>query len=179
MAIKKTKTKTKQTRTAAPVDKARTFWLAGLGAVSIAQKRGGELLTRLIGEGKVLQARTQKLAQTFSSDAKTQVEGALAPLRVAANQNAEKVASAVQHGVAAVLAKFGIPSKSDIEELTQRVAALSAQCPDVGERMTVDDVALDDFARFGRQRRSFVVVVHAGRNRHANPAPDDGSELLL
>jgi len=33
----------------------------------------------------------------------------------------------VQQGVATVLAKLGIPSKTDIEELTQRVAALSRQ----------------------------------------------------
>lgn len=127
MAIKKTKTKTKQTKAAAPVEKARTFWLAGLGAVSIAQKRSGELLISLIGEGKDLQTRTRKLAQEFRSDAKAQVKGAIAPVRVAAKQSVEKVAAALQRGIAAALAQLGIPSKADIEELTQRVAALSRQ----------------------------------------------------
>jgi hypothetical protein len=55
MAIKKTKTKqtAKTTRIdPARVDPARTLWLAGLGAASIARKQGGELLSDLVVEGQ-------------------------------------------------------------------------------------------------------------------------------
>jgi len=45
-----------------PADQARTLWLAGLGAISIAQKRGGELIAELIAEGHELQSRAQKFA---------------------------------------------------------------------------------------------------------------------
>lgn len=124
MTNKKTK---KQTKTAAPVDKARSYWLAGLGAVSIAQKRGSELVTGLTGEGRDLQARAQALGQKFSSGASGRIEAATTRLRAAAKLNVEKVATAVQRGIAAVLTQLGIPSKADIEGLTQRVAALSRQ----------------------------------------------------
>jgi poly(hydroxyalkanoate) granule-associated protein len=129
MAMKKTKTKTKikQTATAAAVDPARTLWLAGLGAASIARKQGGELLSDLIVEGKDVQVQTQKLAKELRADARAQIKGVITPVRASIKKNAAKVSVAVQQGVAVVLAKLGIPSKADIEELTQRVAALSRQ----------------------------------------------------
>ena len=130
MAMKKTKTK--QSAKTAPrnptrVDPARTLWLAGLGAASIARKQGGELLCDLVVEGKDVQVRTQKLAKEFKSDAKAQIKGVITPLRAGIKKTAAKVSAGVQHGVAVALAKLGIPSKADIEELTQRVAALSRQ----------------------------------------------------
>jgi poly(hydroxyalkanoate) granule-associated protein len=130
MAIKKTKTKqtAKATRIdPARVDPARMLWLAGLGAASIARKQGSELLSDLIVEGTDVQVRTQKLAKEFRADAKAQVKSVITPMRVSFKKNAAKVSAAVQQGVATVLAKLGIPSKTDIEELTQRVAALSRQ----------------------------------------------------
>jgi poly(hydroxyalkanoate) granule-associated protein len=130
MAIRKTKTKqtAKTTRVdPARVDPARTLWLAGLGAASIARKQGGELLSDLIVEGQDAQVRTQKLAKQFKSDAKAQIKGVITPMRASIRKTAAKVGAAVQQGVAVALAKLGIPSKADIEELTQRVAALSRQ----------------------------------------------------
>ena len=120
--------KTKQTQTTpAPADKAHALWLAGLGAVSIAQKRGGALLSGLIAEGHDFQVRTQKFAEQVGAQTTAQVKDAVAPFRAGFKRNVKKLGTAVQNGIAGALAKLGIPSKSDIEELTQRVAALSKQ----------------------------------------------------
>jgi poly(hydroxyalkanoate) granule-associated protein len=124
MAIKKTK-QSPATQTAA--DKARALWLAGLGAVSVAQKRGGEAISGLIAEGHELQTRAQKLAQGVTSNATEQVKDALAPFQAGFKRNIRKVGVAVQSVIAGTLARLGIPTKADIEELTQRVAALSKQ----------------------------------------------------
>jgi poly(hydroxyalkanoate) granule-associated protein len=123
MAIKRTK----QSPSIQTQDKTRALWLAGLGAVSIAQKRGGELISGLIAEGHDFQTRAQKLAEQVTAQASAQAKDALAPFRTGFQRNVKKLGEAVQNGVAGVLAKLGIPSKSDIEELTQRVAALSKQ----------------------------------------------------
>ncbi len=130
MAMKKSKTKqtAKKTRIdATRVDPARTLWLAGLGAASIARKQGGEMLSGLVVEGQDVQVRTQKLAKELKSDAKAQIKGVITPMRASIRKKAAKFSAAVQQGVAVALAKLGIPSKADIEELTQRVAALSRQ----------------------------------------------------
>ena len=126
MATRKS-TKRQTTTAQAPADNARALWLAGLGAVSIARKRSGEALVEMIGEGRQFQSHAQKLAREIRADAKAQANGALAPVRAAVRQNVRKASELVHNVVTATLAKLGIPSKADIEELTLRVAALSRQ----------------------------------------------------
>ena len=110
-----------------PADQAHALWLATLGAVSIAQKRGGTVISGLIAEGHGLQTRAQKLAQQVGTATTAKVQDALAPFRAGFKRNAKKVRAVVQGGLAEALAKLGIPSKRDIDELTQRIAALSKQ----------------------------------------------------
>jgi poly(hydroxyalkanoate) granule-associated protein len=110
-----------------PTSADRTIWLAGLGAVSIAQKRGGELISELITEGHQFRTRAQELAQEITSQAAEQAKDALAPFQAEFKRSIKKLGVAVQNGVAGALAVLGIPSKTDVAELTQRVAALSKQ----------------------------------------------------
>ena len=60
-------------------------------------------------------------------DASKQITGVLAPLQSNAKKAVRQFGAAVQNGIAAALAKLGIPSKADIEQLTTRVTALSRQ----------------------------------------------------
>ena len=122
MASRRTKQSAKNPKSAD-----RTIWLAGLGAVSVAQKRGGELISELITEGYQFRTRAQELVQEVASQATEQAKDALAPFQAEFKRNIKKLGAAVQNGVAGALAVFGIPSKSDVAELTQRVAALSKQ----------------------------------------------------
>jgi poly(hydroxyalkanoate) granule-associated protein len=125
MTTKRTKQSPAANRT--PNDQARTLWLAGLGAFSLAQKRGRALLSGLIAEGSHVQTHAQKLVREVGVETSTKVHEAVAPFRAGFKRNIQKVGAAVQHGVAGALARLGIPSKADVVELTQRVAALSKQ----------------------------------------------------
>ena len=125
MATKRVKSRAAAVQT--PADRAQAVWLAGLGAMSIAQKRGDALFKGLIGEGRTFQNRAAKLAREIRTDAKSQVEGVLAPIQARAKLESARAGAAVQQGMAVVLGKLGIPSKADIEELTTRVTALSRQ----------------------------------------------------
>jgi len=119
--------KRNKNQTTSPAGKAHAVWLAGLGAVSIAQKRGTEVLSGLAAEGRDFQARAQQLVREVGADAKVHVKGVVAPLRVDLKRNTAKLGEVVQSAVATVLAKLGIPSKADIEALSQRMSALSRQ----------------------------------------------------
>jgi poly(hydroxyalkanoate) granule-associated protein len=125
MAIKKTRGKHTTTTIKAPVEKARTLWLAGLGAVSIAQKRGGELFSGMTAEGSDFQARAQKLFSEISADAKVQISGVIVPLRARAKRGVKFLGATIQRGIAGALSRLGIPTKADVEELTRQVTALS------------------------------------------------------
>lgn len=122
MANKRNKNQTSST-----AGKANAIWLAGLGVVSIAQKRGTELLAGLSAEGREFQARAQRLAREVGADAAVHVKGAIEPLRVDLKRNTARIGAEIQNAVAGVLARLGIPSKADIEALSQRMSALSRQ----------------------------------------------------
>jgi poly(hydroxyalkanoate) granule-associated protein len=113
--------------TTSPAVTAHSIWLAGLGAVSIAQKRGTQLLASLASEGKSFQQRTQRLVREVGADATVHVQGIIAPLRANFERGTAMLGTGVQNTVAGLLDKLGIPSKADIEALSQRMTALSRQ----------------------------------------------------
>lgn len=109
-----------------PVDTG-SLWLAGVGAVSLARKQGGRLLGELINEGRRLQVEATRFVREARADAQSQVEGLLRPVEGRLQSAAKQAAAAVQARVASVLTRLGIPSKADIDELSQRVGTLSRQ----------------------------------------------------
>ncbi len=119
------KIKRKRTASKVTVEKTHSLWLAGLGAMSIVQKQGADLLAGLSAEGRDFQQRTEKLASEIRTDARAQFKSVFVPLRVRLLRNANEAGATFQRGVAIVLEQLGIPSKAAVEELTQRVASLS------------------------------------------------------
>ena len=113
---------------------ARRAWLAGLGAVSIAQKRGERLVTTLVAEGSDFQLRSRKLATALVKDARRtatsvrkQIDGYVLPLRQRAKRAAKQIESGVSTRVGSVLARLGVPSKHDVQDLLSRIGDLSRQ----------------------------------------------------
>jgi poly(hydroxyalkanoate) granule-associated protein len=106
---------------------AGSLWLAGVGAVSLARKRGAALLGDLVSEGHRLQVKATRLVVEAGSDVQSQVTGMFKPVRAGVARQVQQVGMAVQSGIAGVLAALGIPSKADIDELSHRVGALSRQ----------------------------------------------------
>jgi poly(hydroxyalkanoate) granule-associated protein len=108
-------------------DAARAVWLASLGAVALTRKRSDALLLRLGDEGRSLRANSLKAARDARKKAKAKLTRALAPLQRNVESNAKKFGAVVEHGVGLGLARLGVPSKADIQELTHRVSSLSRQ----------------------------------------------------
>lgn len=104
-----------------------SLWLAGIGALSIARKRGKALLGDMIAEGQRLQTKAATMVHEARADTRAQFEGFLTPVKQRLEEQFEKGGKAVQAGIGGVLSKLGIPSKADIDELAQRVGALSRQ----------------------------------------------------
>jgi poly(hydroxyalkanoate) granule-associated protein len=125
VATRRTRKQTKNVR--GDTGAARSAWLAGLGAVSIAHRHGGRLIGGLITEGKDFQARALRLTREMSVDTLAHAKVAIAPIRASLKSRANRLGAAAQRGVAVVLVQLGIPSRAEVGELTRRIAGLSRQ----------------------------------------------------
>ena len=116
--------KTRKTA-AAKVDGARSLWLAGLGAVALTGKQGDRLYTRLSAEGRSLRQRGEKAIGGARKTVEARVTRAVKPLQRRFDRQATKLGSHLERNLGRGLARLGVPTKAEVEELTQRVASLS------------------------------------------------------
>ena len=111
---------------------ARKIWLAGLGAVSLAQKQGTKLVETLVDEGEQFRSRGEKYVNGMSrdvlraaEDAQKRVKAFVTPIRKRAEATARRVEGVVSDRLGELLGRFGVPSKSEVEELSDRVGTLN------------------------------------------------------
>ena len=95
----------------------RQIWLAGLGALSLAEDESGKLFKALVKRGK-----------TYESDAKDRFDDLKSKLdvRKSANEAIEKINDSFDEGVSDVLNYIGLPTKKEIDSLSKRVEKLTA-----------------------------------------------------
>lgn len=106
---------------------ARKALLASLGAVSLSRKEGVRFVGNLLGQGQDLRDRTVKFAEGTVADVRSRVVGVIGQVQQRAAANLGKVEQAVGGQVTRVLGRLGVPSKSDVQALSRRVADLSKQ----------------------------------------------------
>jgi poly(hydroxyalkanoate) granule-associated protein len=109
----------------------RKLFLAGLGAVSLAQKKGTELLDTLAEEGQSFKVRAEKYAATVTRDARRagsqlrrEIDRKIAPIQKQALRTAKQIEAGVSRQVGDVLTRLGVPSRADVQELIGRVGGL-------------------------------------------------------
>lgn len=90
---------------------ARKVWLAGLGALAMAQEGAGKLFDTLVTRGKDVEARGTDLLK----DARGRAEGVFS-----------KVGQGVDEQVVTALHRVGVPTRADIATLNRRVEHLTA-----------------------------------------------------
>lgn len=96
---------------------AQQVWLAGLGALALAEEEGGKLFGSLVKKG-----------HTVDKANRHKVEKALArvnKIRENARRTVGRFRLPVDTGMAGALHRFGIPSRQEIVTLTKRVEELT------------------------------------------------------
>lgn len=139
MAKKKLKKKVQRRDTAGKISdpvkqSAREVWLAGLGALNIAQQEGGKVLERgsklfqrLVEEGSKFEGKARSDIEGAVSDFRGEVEQRTESVRKQASDNWDKLEKIFEDRVARALAGLGIPTRDDINGLSARVADLAEQ----------------------------------------------------
>ncbi len=97
-------------------DSAYQIWLAGLGALSMAEDESGKIFKTLVKRGKTFEAA--------SKDRLTSVRNAL-DIRKAASDTMSRITDNLDDGVNGVLGRLGLPSKKEIDALGKRVDRLT------------------------------------------------------
>ena len=97
-------------------DSAHQIWLAGLGALSLAEDETGKLFKALVKRGKHFEAN----AKDRVDDLKEKLD-----VRKAANNAIDRIGDTLDDGVTDVLHRLGLPTKKEIDGLTKRVERLT------------------------------------------------------
>jgi poly(hydroxyalkanoate) granule-associated protein len=103
-------------RTAPLVDGVRRLMLAAVGAVAMTRDEMEQFVTRLVDRGEIAERDAKSLVSDVMSRRKRDVESA-----------ADEAEARVETRLEQVLNRMNIPSKRDIDELSDKIAQLSAR----------------------------------------------------
>ena len=96
---------------------AHDVWLAGLGALSLAEEEGGRLFKALVKKGAGVEAKGKGQLDKLVSRVK--------PMREDAAEAWHRVGANMDSSMAAVLHRLGVPTRKEIAGLTKRVEELT------------------------------------------------------
>ncbi len=92
------------------------IWLAGLGALSMAEDESGKIFKTLVHRGKAFEAagkdRLVEVRERFD-------------VRKAASNTVDRITENLDEGMNGVLNRLGLPTKREIEGLSKRVERLT------------------------------------------------------
>jgi len=106
---------------------AKEIWLAGMGAFAKAQAEGKQVFEALVKEGNSLQKKTQGAAEERFSEVTSKMTSMADEVTAKAGQHWDKLETIFEERTAKALKKLGVPTAKDVQDLTARVEALSAQ----------------------------------------------------
>ncbi len=97
-------------------ESAQKIWLAGLGALAVAEEEGSKLFNRLVDRGRDWEEQGKERAQEQAKRARSRVEKAF-----------DDVQDKVDQQVTEAMKRLGVPSRDEIRELTRKVEELNAK----------------------------------------------------
>ena len=117
-------------------ESARSVWLAGVGALAVAEDQSGKLVTdseklfdRLVKEGRSYEARNRKRLAAMLDTVKDGVKGARedvgAMVGKVTGRVGHRVTAPINDVVTAALHRLGVPTRREIHTLTRRVEELT------------------------------------------------------
>ncbi|MCP4661971.1 MAG: phasin family protein [bacterium] len=103
-------------------ESAHKIWLAGLGAMSVAEDEGSRVFKNLVEKGEAYEFGGQDQV----NQVKDKVGKAADKAKEKAGATWERVEDRLDEAVAKALRRLGVPDRDEINKLTQRVEELIA-----------------------------------------------------
>jgi len=98
-------------------ENAHKIWLAGLGAVAVAEEKGSEFFKSLMEKGEDMEAK--------GKDQLEKARGAVTGVKTVAESYWDTFGQTIDEKFSAVIQRLGVPTKTEIEELNKKVDALN------------------------------------------------------
>jgi poly(hydroxyalkanoate) granule-associated protein len=105
----------------APVEGLRRIWLAGLGALAEAEKKGDELFRTLVAEGKKYEDVWREPVGKAGAAVRESVESA----KRTASSTFRDLEATMDRQVAAAMKRLGVATHEDIQALRREISKLS------------------------------------------------------
>jgi poly(hydroxyalkanoate) granule-associated protein len=102
-------------------DSAHKIWLAGLGALRVAEEEGSRLFRNLVAKGEELEDRSKEQLGGLRDSVRKATDRA----REEAGEAWEKVGGAVDQQVSDALRRLGVPTREEIAGLSRQVEKLT------------------------------------------------------
>lgn len=109
----------------------RDVWLAGLGALATVEEEGSKLFGRLVDRGKHFEEERREELDEVREKAEKQRDEALAQLEEAGEETQSRLLDTVN----SALERFGVPTRSEVDRLTEKVETLSNQVDELSEAL--------------------------------------------
>ncbi len=108
-------------------DTARDLWLASMGVAARVRTQGEQLIGKVISGGMDFRKDATKLVSNVTGDVQEQANGFLAQVKGATAANLNWASGKMEASMGKVLGRLGVPSKSEVQELSRRVSDLQKQ----------------------------------------------------
>ena len=109
------------------LESAQKIWLAGLGALSMAEEEGTKFFKNLVKKGEKFELPGKKQLEKVQDTVEEQFEG----VRDKAETTIGKFGKSFDSKVADTLQRLGVPSRMEIQKLTKRVELLTKKVDDL------------------------------------------------
>lgn len=110
-------------------ESAQKIWLAGLGALALAEEEGGKLFRSLVEKGEGFEKRSRARVQ----EVQEKVGGRIDEARGKAESTWNKLGDSFDERVAGTLKRVGVPTRLEIQKLTKRVEELTIKVDQLGK----------------------------------------------
>jgi poly(hydroxyalkanoate) granule-associated protein len=134
-------------------DSAHQIWLAGLGAFAKTQEEGVRMFESLVQEGRVVEDRTRKMAESKMNE----MNASMGKAAKQATATWDKLEQVFEDRVARALHRLGVPTNKDIQSLAKRVEELNDSVQQLTRARSASAPRAKASANSGAKRRKAAV----------------------
>lgn len=103
----------------------RKVLMAGVGVFALTKDEVEDFVTKLVERGEIAEHDGLKLVRDVLSRRRNEAEGAATKMQTEAEKQVTKAESAIDQRIEGILARLNVPTKSDIDALSEKISMLA------------------------------------------------------